>query len=324
MSIYSRKLSRGLKWYFKFSFNGKIYFSPCIYLTKGEAKIAESERYQELDEQRRNPKAKNDLLLHDLINARLDELKAKKGHKYYLCNKTQFTLLLKSLGNVPVSQIEKSDINKFLLAYAVEQHEKNLDNYAVNSMIRSFKALFYFGIDNHKLNISNPCKGIKMFSVKKKLKFIPSDEEIQAVRNKCNKEQKLLIDFAMETGCRIGEALRFKGKDIFKDHIVLYTRKSKNSDLTPRKLPKPVCLKKKYKPEELVFGEWTDLPKFLDKKLRSMKETDPTVIIWGWHSFRHRFASLLSKQGVPLYEIMVKLGHSQLATTQRYLQLIVG
>jgi integrase len=322
MPQYSRKLRRGTFWYFKFSYNGEVYFSPCIFHTKGEAKLAESDKYKEIDEQRRNPKSKNDILLMDLINARLDELKVKKGHKYYLCNKTQFSLLLKSLGNVPISQITKSDINNFLLGYANEQHAGGHGNYAVNSMIRSFKALFYFGIDNHNLNISNPCKGIKMFSVNKRLKYIPSDREIERVRSVCNKQQKLLIDFAKETGCRIGEALRLRGKDVSQDSIVLYTRKSKNSDLTPRKLPRPVCLKSKYRADELVFGTWSELPKFLDKKLRALKKKNPSVRIWGWHSFRHRYASLLSKQSVPIFELMMKLGHSQISTTQRYLQLL--
>ncbi|MCX6121909.1 MAG: site-specific integrase [Ignavibacteriales bacterium] len=322
MPAYSRKLSKGIHWFFKFSYNGKVYFSPCIYHSKGEAKLAESDRYKEIDEQRRNPNLKNDVLLLDLINARLDELKIKKSHKYYLGNKAHFKLLLDALGNVPISQITKSDINNFLLAYANDQHAKGFGNYAVNTMIRAFKSLFYFGIDNFNLNISNPCKGIRMFSVNKRLKYIPSDTEIEKVRSVCNKQQKLLMDFAKETGCRIGEALRFKGKDISQDYIVLYTRKSKNSDLTPRKLPKPVSLKSKYRADELVFGTWSELPKFLDKKLRELKKKDPTAKVWGWHSFRHRYASLLSKQGKPIYEIMILLGHSQISTTQRYLQLL--
>jgi integrase len=322
MPQYPRKLSKGIRWFFKLSYNGKVVISPCIYHSKSEAKLAETDKYKELDEQRRNPNSKNDVLLFDLINARLDELKIKKSHKYYLGNKAHFKLLLTAIGNVPISQITRSDINNFLLSFANDQHAKGFGNYAVNTMIRAFKSLFYFGIDNYNLNISNPCKGIKMFSVNKRLKYIPTDKEIEAVRSLCNREQKLLIDFAKETGCRIGEAIRFKGRDISKDNIVLYTRKSKNSDLTPRKLPKPECLKGKYQADEFVFGTWSELPKFLDKKLRELKKKDPNVKIWGWHSFRHRYASLLSKQGKPIYEIMILLGHSQISTTQRYLQLL--
>jgi integrase/recombinase XerD len=322
MPQYSRKLSRGTLWYFKFSYNGKINFSPCIFHSKSEAKTAEAERYKELDEQRRNPRRNNDILLLDLINARLDEIKTKKSVRYYTENKTYLKLLLDRLGNVSVQQITKSDINAFLLSFATGQHDKGKGNYTVNAMIRVFKALFYFGIDYYDLSISNPLKGIKMFSVNKKLKYIPTDKEIEAVRSVCNKQQKLLIDFAKETGCRIGEALRFKGRDIFSDYIVLYTRKSKNSDLTPRKLPKPTCLKGKYRADELVFETWSEYPKFLDKKLRTLKKKNPLVVLWGWHSFRHRFASRLSKEGVPLFEIMLKLGHSQVGTTQNYLHLL--
>jgi len=32
----------------------------------------------------------------------------------------------------------------------------------------------------------------------------------------------------------------------------------------------------------------------------------------GYHNLRHRYSSLLSKKGMPLYEIMERLGHQNL------------
>jgi integrase len=62
-----------------------------------------------------------------------------------------------------------------------------------------------------------------------------------------------------------------------------------------------------------VFHYWAEEPKFLTRKNGGG---------WSWHNLRHRFASKLSKQGTPIFEIMSLLGHSNLETTQRYLQLL--
>lgn len=108
------------------------------------------------------------------------------------------------------------------------------------------------------------------------------------------------IDFITETGARISEALRFKGKDIIDNEIVLYTRKSKNYNLVPRKLPQPMLLKDiVFKADEKLIGVWKEQPKFLERKVRQLKQKP-----WGIHNLRHRYASLLLKQGVPFYEIM--------------------
>lgn len=323
MAQYFRRLSKGEKWFYKFSYNGEVHRSKCIYSTKLEAKRAEATKFKELDEKHRFPELKEDMKLKDLIDARLAELQTKKSQSYHKDNKIYFDDLFEYIGNVWVGDITRADINKLLLSVADRFKLIGRSNYTPNAMLRCYKALFNYGIENFNLKDFNPCKGIKFMSIDKKLKYIPTDKEIEILKAKCDLEQQLLIDFIIQTGARAGECLRFKGKDILSDAVVLYTRKSKNSNLTPRKVDFPGCLKgKKYKPEQLVFGRWSKLPKFLDHTLRSMKLTSPTIKLWGFHNLRHRYASRLSKAGVPLFEIMSKLGHSNLSTTQLYLQLL--
>ncbi|MHB8580113.1 MAG: tyrosine-type recombinase/integrase [Ignavibacteriaceae bacterium] len=323
MAQYYRKLSKGIRWFYKLSYNGKVHRSKCIYLTKLEAKRAEAENFKELDQRHRFPELKEDMKLSDLIEARLIELKTNKSQSYHKDNKLYLYELLDYLGNVWVSDIYRSDINSLLLSVADRFKGIGKSNYTPNAMLRVYKAFFNYGIDNFNLNNTNPCRGIKFMSIDQKLKYIPSDEEIELLKSKCDKEQAFLIDFIVSTGARIGECLRFKGKDILSDSIVLYTRKSINSNLTPRKLNIPDCLiGKRYKIDELVFGRWSKLPKFLDKKLRQIKGEKPETKLWGFHNLRHRYASKLSKEGVPIFDIMSKLGHSNISTTQIYLHLL--
>lgn len=316
LAQYSRKLKKGIRWWFKFDYKGRTYISECIYLSKNEARKAENSKYSEISKRRAGYAEKPILSLLEAINERLDYIQTKKSKHYYKQNKHYCSLLYKEFGIIAIDQITKSDMNSFLLEMSQTLQTNGKDNYAVNAALRIYKALFQMIIKNYDLNISNPCIGIEVFSVKRKMKYIPSDENIEDVKALCNDDQKLLVDFVLETGARINEALQITGKDIGKDFVILYTRKSKYSDLVPRKVPIRFHLPD-VESDERLFKLWNNNPKFLEKKIRKLKQKE-----WNWHNLRHRYASSLSKEGKPLFEIMTLLGHSQLSTTQNYLQML--
>lgn len=319
MAQYSRKLKRGIHWWYKFDYNAKTYISQCKYLSKIEAKKAENTKFEEVSKQDRNTSKKSILSLMEAINSRLDTIQVKKSSRYYLENKSYYKILFDKFGDIAISEIKKSDINAMLLEVSRKSKAKGKDNYTVNSMMRVFKALYNHVILEHDLDIKNPCVGIKPFSISRKLKYIPSDEDIEAVKSQCDYFQRNLIDFVMSTGCRIDEALRITTSDVFTGYIVLYTRKSVNSDLVPRKVPRPESLSiAGLMPHERIFSQWVNRPKFIEHKVKKLGQAN-----WNWHNLRHRYASMLSKQGRPLYEIMSLLGHSNLKTTQGYLQMLL-
>lgn len=313
MPQYKRKLKKGLRWYYKFDFQGRTYHSQAIYHTQYEAKKAESLKYSLLEtEQRRVNKVEMTLL--ELINERLDFVKAAKSVKYYKESRHYLNILLNRLGNISVYEISKGDIQKLLINESKTLRKVKKDNYAVNALLRSCKALFNYGISYLNLEIHNPCFGVSFFPIQKKVKYIPTDEEIQQVLQKCNPDQKLLVEFVRDTGARISEALNMRRRDVFDGYVVLHTRKSKSSNLTPRKVKFDTS--KLILPDsndERVFATWSDLPKFLSKKTRRK---------WNWHNLRHRYASKLSQKGIPIFEIMCLLGHNNIETTQNYLQLL--
>lgn len=316
MPVYSRELAKGLRYFYKFDFQGKVHKSKIIYLTKADAKKAEAKAYDHIAKQ---VSADTTILnLYDIIDERLDVLQVKKSKGYYRDNKRHYKLLLNHFGNKPIHNISKSDINTFLMKMSKKQQKKGSDNYTVNAMLRNYKALFNYAIDTYELDIKNPCHKLKFYPIEIKLKYIPPDEDIKAVKKICDPKQMILIEFLEDTGARINEALRLKGSDMLHDSVILYTRKSKNSNLTPRKVPKPKCLEQlHFKPDERVFSEWGEQPKFLERKIKVLKQH-----LWGFHSLRHRRASMWSKEGKPIFEIMSLLGHSQISTTQGYLQLL--
>lgn len=318
MPVYSRKISTGFRFFYKFGFNGIVFRSKAIYLSKNEAKKAESSKYTEVTKQASNPSLKPKFALSDIMNDRLSVIKAKKGIKYYKATKSQFKRLLQHIGNIPTNEVKREMIENFLDKESINQQKNENDNYAVNSMLRSYKALFYYAIDVKGIEMINPCKKITQYPINKKIKYIPPDEDIEAVKKICTPEQLFLLEFLDETAARINEPLKLTGKDVFEDKVILTTRKSKNSDLVPRKLPLPKCLKgKTYKMNERVFPWWSEEPKFLARKIKRLGQHP-----WGFHSLRHRRASLWNKEKKTAYDIMVLLGHSSLETTLIYLQML--
>lgn len=317
MAQYSRKLSKGFKWWYKFDFNGKSYFSQAIYDTKSEAKKAEYDLYTQLNEKLKHPEEEH-ITLFQAINERLDNVKVKKTLEYYKDSKRYCQKLLEHFGDIEIKAIRRKDMNKFLNSISEEYQSIKKDNYGTNAMLNACKAVFNYAIDNYEINMRNPCKGIEPYAVTKRMKFIPPDEYLNEVLSICDAEQKMLIEFVDESGARINEPLKVAGKHMLEEHVILQTRKSRYSNIVPRKVPTPQCIKHvKIGPDELLFPQWSDTPKFLQRKVKELKQET-----WSWHNLRHRRASLWLKEGKSIFEIMQLLGHSNLKTTQGYLQLI--
>ncbi len=314
MGQYKRKLSKGVRWFYSGQYLGIKYHSQAKYLSKSECSKAEREKIAEIDLRARS--SSNDLLLKDLMVLKLDEIQATQSKAHYQESRRYYKMLLDHVGNMMVSQVKKSQIRELVVSFSVDLQKKKRTNHNANSMIRVLKHLFYYAINIQDVDMKNPCVGLKPFPIENKLKYIPTNEEIEALLMTCREEEQLLIIFVMETGCRINEALAFSDRDIIGDQIVLYTRKSKNSNLTFRKIPLPDCIKGMAF-EGRLFKAWSLYPRFLEKKVCKLNQKN-----WAFHNLRHRYASRLSKQGRPLFEIMMLLGHNNLSTTQHYLQLL--
>lgn len=310
MPVYQRQLSKGIRWFYQFDLNGRTYKSRIIFSNKQEAKKAEARAYQDAVRRQKYPLQLEEIDMKQAINERLDYVKVRKSKSYYQDSKRYLSILYHRFNSL--SEVTKSDIEKILL----EQAQRG--TYTINAMLRSFKAFYNFTIQNYDLDIKNPCQYVKPFAVEKRIKYIPTNQEIEALINVCTPEQKLLIEFLRDTGARLSEALNLVGRDVSNEDVTLYTRKSANSNLMPRRVPKPDCLiGLDIHSDKRIFEYWKEKPKFLPRKLKVLQQPQ-----WGFHSLRHRYASLLSAQGKPLYEIMSLLGHSNLVTTQKYLQLL--
>ena len=171
---------------------------------------------------------------------------------------------------------------------------------------------------------------------------ILSQEDYSRIRKQVrSKKYKLLIDIAWFTGERIGALCQLKISDCYDDklqprkHINFQARTRKatpNGKRRTRQLATHSTLIESlqgYNPNldfEYLFhdrsGQSHITPRWCDRILRSACERaglTPKGI--SWHSFRRTFATRLHRNGVGIYTISKILDHSNVRTTQEYIDV---
>lgn len=314
MGQYSRLLKNGKRWYYSGQLNGQKYFSKAIYLSKAECAKAERTKLSELESGARPSRAS----LLEICEKRLDYLETKTKN-YFEDNKRLFKKLIDFWGaNYPARAVTREMINEYLLSECKRCKAEGYDNHTVNAQIRHIKALFNFAVYELECLDRNPANRLKFFPVTKNTKYIPPDEHINLVCAYLLPHQRRIMLFCAQSACRISEALRATGKDIDIEEgfLTLWTRKKKYGDLTSRRinLPEEVA---ELKQPGLLFPEWKDRPRFLEKHCEVLG-----IPVFGWHAFRHRKASIMAKEGVPINAIQHYLGHESIVVTQQYLHLL--
>jgi site-specific recombinase XerD len=297
------------------SYQGQKYISPSKFKTREEAEEAERIHRLQLSGEHQ--------LLSDFVALRLETLTLTRSQDYVKENRRILKQTIATLGDIPVAHISKPMIHKLLLDHSADLKQRGKTQHKANSMLRCLKAFFNYVIDIQEVDMKNPVKGLPKFSIDHKLKYIPPQSQINDVALHLNQAQWELYRFVEETGCRVMEAVRLRGDDCQprgrNPHVVLWTRKAKNSDLTPRRIPFPKCLRgAKRASQGRVYPEWNTYPTFLYETVTAL-QIEPR---WNWHNLRHRRATIWANEGMTILEIMTRLGHANLSTTQIYLQLL--
>lgn len=326
MTVYFEK-GRGYRYVFKNK--GKKY-SGTYYQKKKDARKAELERRFQLE---RNQSIKTDMVFLELVNLRLDHLKAYKSEIYYQETVYKAKQWVELWGDMLCSEIDQDMIEMFVLK------RNRVSPQTANKEIRYLRSLFNFGIRKKFISF-NPVDGIDFIPVEKKDKFIPTPEQIQAVIDVADPETKDYLVTIRETMARVGEINRLTWDDVNFEarYLVLYTRKKKGGHLTPRRIPMTDCLfdllrirhslrdvSKTWvfwhtfynKDGEQVQGPYQDRKKIMRTLCRKAG-----VPYFRFHALRHSGASIMDQARVPIGSIQRILGHESRATTEIYLHSV--
>jgi|SRR3990172_388938 len=156
---------------------------------------------------------------------------------------------------------------------------------------------------------------------KRKAKRLPvavsSDEFQIIIGNTKKKHHKLAFLLGFESGLRISEVLKLEAKDVnLKDKNILL-RQAKGSKDRVVNLPKHfredylklLPIKCGERALEVAFKRTCKRAGLLEKK--------PTL---HFHSLRHGYATRLVSNKVPIHHVRTLLGHSNISTTNIYLE----
>ena len=333
MSVYSVK---GKGWRYDFTLKGTRY-TKGWFKRKRDALKAETERREEL----KNPappqdatETPTDMAFLDLVNLRLDHVKAYNSDEHYRCYLYLSRRWVGKWGHLNCVDITPAMVQDHLF------ERREISAYTANKDLRYFRSTMNFGVKK-KYILNNPAEGIEFFPVEKKVKYVPSMADIDKVIAVAEPDEQDFLWTVRETMARVSEInqLRWDDVDLNQRTVVLYTRKKKGGHLTPRKVPMTQklfdVLKRRYEKRDpnkpWVFwhrywsrkqGQFIEGPYGDRKKLMKRLCDKAGVRYFRFHPIRHSGASIMDGNNVPIGAIQRILGHENRKTTEIYLHSI--
>jgi hypothetical protein len=224
MSVYSVK---GKGWRYDFTLKGTRH-TRGWFKRKRDAVKAETERREEL----LNPPAPTpteqtptDMGFLELVNRRLDHVKAYNSDEHYRSYLYMARRWSKIWGHKFCGEITQQMVQRYLT------QRRRISAFTANKDLRYLRAAFNFG-KRKKLILSNPTNGIDFFPVEKKVKYVPSNEDIDKVIAAADPENQDYLWTIRETLARVGEINRLKWEDVNLElrFVILYTRKKHGAE----------------------------------------------------------------------------------------------
>ena len=330
MSVYSIK---GKGWRYDFMLNG-VRHTRAGFKTKTKAKQAAAEKRKGVLKPPKETQTPTDMGFLEIVNRRLDHMKVYNSKAHYDDYRYRCKPWIQLWGHLECGEITREMIQTFILK------RSRVSACTANRDVVSLRSLFNFGKKQNWINV-NPTEGIELLPVEKRLKYLPILEDIFKVIAVADPDTQDYLWTIRETMARVGEINRLTWDDVdLKERsLVLYTRKKKGGNLTPRKIPMTEHLLKllsrrygkRNRRMPWVFwhhytsrktGEKYQGPYRRRKRLMQGLCKEAGVRYFNFHALRHSGASVMDSLGVPIGSIQRILGHEQRSTTEIYLQSI--
>ena len=240
-----------------------------------------------------------------------------------------------NLKDIKYNKVEENDIKEYL-QYLLEEENKKPST--ISRMIASIRSFYQYEVKNKKVT-SDPTEKVQSPKIEKKAPSIlttqevellleqPTDTDLKGIRDKA------MLEFAYATGMRVTEIISLDVEDINleQEYVDCKTGNKKREiplgkmALTAVKeyLNKVRDVLVKSDKEKALFvnlngkrltrqGFWKII-KYYQEQAHIDKDITP-------HTLRHSFATHLLQNGAELKAIQTMLGHSDISSTQVYMQ----
>ena len=232
-----------------------------------------------------------------------------------------------------VTPKEIADYNDYLKAKKSQRTGKALKQKSIYDHMRNLQQYLGYLLEIETIK-SNPASHLKFTAVSENVeRFIFSQDQIQALYQVANLEERTILNIGYGCGLRVQEMSDLNKEDIrFSENLVI-VQKGKNSK---RRLV-PISDKIKTELEEFIFStdkkqkelfinskkrrmqQWTfnsTLKNIILKAKLNLNETELNTI--GIHNLRHSIATHLLQNGMKLEQVQKFLGHSHIESTEIY------
>ena len=233
------------------------------------------------------------------------------------------------------NKITENDI-KVYVKYLLEEQNKKPST--ISRMIASIRSFYQYEVKNKKVKI-DPTENIQSPKIEKKAPCVlttkevellleqPTDEDLKGIRDKA------MLEFAYATGMRVTEIISLNVEDVNIEQEYVECKNGKKKREIPlgkmalsavkEYITKARDIMVKSEKEKALFvnmngkrltrqGFWKII-KYYQEQAHIDKDITP-------HTLRHSFATHLLQNGAELKAIQTMLGHSDISSTQVYMQ----
>lgn len=253
----------------------------------------------------------------------LNYVKINLSDGTYRCYKNHLDYTIKYFNDNDTFDSEKINLD-VLSNFINYQKNRCVKNSTINKRLKPLKLMYRFNniLDNEIFLQKKLKEDKKTFPILSKNEMEKLNHYL--LSNKLTFRNVLLIRLLIDTGVRLNEVLNIKVKNINFDTSSIYlditkTKESRYVYFTKKtlKLLVEYILKNKLTKEDKLFKLTSSgvLSLFYRiKKTLNFTEFHP-------HMLRHGLATNLNKKGMSVFEIQLIMGHTNVATTQRYIHL---
>ena len=250
----------------------------------------------------------------------------------------QFKRYLESYG-LRFDRVKKEDIEDYIKEMSEQEHKKPA---SISRSIASLRAFYQFVVKRKKMR-DDPTKDIKAPKVEKRVPSVLTAEEVELLLEQPKDidlkgiRDKAMLEFAYATGMRVTEIISLNIDDVNLEEGLVNCRTGNKQRNIPLGKMSLKALKEyieeardiliKSESEKALFvninggrltrqGFWKII-KYYKEQAHISKEITP-------HVLRHSFATHLLQNGADLKAIQTMLGHSDISSTQVYMQFQDG
>ena len=226
-----------------------------------------------------------------------------------------------------------------LNSYVLYMERKNFAASSISRSIASIRAFFQFLTQKYRWK-ENPAEKLKAPKIEKKLPDILSVEEVELLLKQPKENtakgirDRAMLELLYATGIRVSELISLKVKDINLKLGYLTCSSGERERVIPfGTTAKQAVVHYMEGARKILLGEQESDYLFLNCSGKSMSRQGFWKVLKGYaasagiqqditpHTLRHSFAAHLVQNGADLKSVQEMMGHSDISTTQIYMNM---